>query len=157
MKRVSPAIIVFCVSTLFFVAGCSHKTDVKTELDKTEAALAATETPTAASPAPVPAPAPEPTPNAPAEPVAIAQPDLPPSPAQQMQLAIRSYKSGELEDAVVRLQKLRMTPTLTSQQRMSLQDSVAAVMTEVYTLASQGNERAVQAVKQYEEMQTSRH
>jgi hypothetical protein len=155
MMRVPLVRIVFCLSTLSLGSGCGHKTDVKTELDKTEAALAATETPTPAAPSPEPTP--EPTPSAPAEPVAIAQPALPTSPAQQMQLAIRSYKSGELEDAVVRLQKLRATPTLTSQQRMALQDSVAAVMTEVYTLASQGNERAVQAVKQYEEMQTSHH
>jgi hypothetical protein len=68
-----------------------------------------------------------------------------------------SYKGGELEDAVTRLQKLRMQPTLTAQQRMAVQDSVAAVMREVYSLAEKGDQRAIQAVKQYKEMQTSRH
>jgi hypothetical protein len=74
-----------------------------------------------------------------------------------MRQALASYKSGELEDAVTRLQKLRTTATLTPQQRMALQDSVAAVMTEVYELAAKGDTRAIAAVKQYEDMQTARH
>ena len=74
-----------------------------------------------------------------------------------MQQAIASYKSGQLEDAVTRLQKLRATPALTPQQRMALQDSVAAVMTEIYGMAAKGDPRAIDAVRQYEEMQTSRH
>ena len=134
------------------VPGCSRKTtDAKTELDKAAAALGPAE--------PASAPAPEPTapvaaePNAPAP--AVAMPAG--TPAQQMQLAITSYKSGELEDAVTRLQKLRMTPTLTPEQRMAVQDGVAAVMAEVYARAEKGDQRAVAAVKQYEEMQTSRH
>jgi hypothetical protein len=72
-----------------------------------------------------------------------------------MQQAITAYKAGELEDAVTRLQKLRATPALTPQQRMALQDSVAAVMTEIYGQAAKGDPRAILAVKQYEEMQTS--
>jgi hypothetical protein len=79
------------------------------------------------------------------------------TPAQQMKYALTSYKSGELEDAVIRLQKLRTAPTLTAQQRMAVQDGVAAVMGEIYDLASKGDQRAIAAVKQYEEMQTSRH
>jgi hypothetical protein len=60
-----------------------------------------------------------------------------------------------LEDAIKQLQKLRRTPTLTADQRMALQDSLAAVMTEVYTMAEKGDPRAIQAVRQYEEMQTA--
>lgn len=74
-----------------------------------------------------------------------------------MQQALASYKAGELEDAVTRLQKLRTATVLTAQQRMAVQDSVAAVMTEIYELAAKGDTKAIQAVKQYEEMQTSRH
>jgi hypothetical protein len=74
-----------------------------------------------------------------------------------MRLAITSYKTGELEDAVTRLQKLRATPTLTPEQRMAVQDSVAAVMLEIYQLAEKGDQRAIAAVKQYEELQTRAH
>ena len=37
---------------------------------------------------------------------------------------------------------------------MADQDSVVAVMNEVYELAAKGNVKAIQAVRQYEEMQT---
>ena len=137
------------------LVGCGDKkTDAKTELDKAAATLGSAD----AAPAPAPA-APEPVAAVAAEPVAaIAAPALPTgTPAQQMQQAIVSYKSGELEDAVIRLQKLRATPVLTAVQRMALQDSVAAVMTEIYGMAAKGDPRAIQAVKQYEDMQTGGH
>jgi hypothetical protein len=130
------------------LAGCSHKTtDAKTELDKAAETLGPAD-----APAPATASSPEPTTPAPAIPSA----SLPAgTPAQQMQQAITAYKAGELEDAVTRLQKLRATSALTPQQRMALQDSVAAVMTEIYGQAAKGDPRAILAVKQYEEMQTS--
>ena len=78
-----------------------------------------------------------------------------PPPAQQVQGAIADYKAGKMEDAVTRLQLLRAMPTLTPGQRMAVQDSVAAVMTEVYTLAEKGDPRAIAAVRRYEQMQTS--
>lgn len=142
------------LATVCMLAGCTKKTDAKSELDKAAAALGAAE------PAPASAPtAPEPVAPASAEPTpAIPAAALPTgTPAQQMQQAIASYKSGQLEDAVTRLQKLRATPALTPQQRMALQDSVAAVMTEIYGMAAKGDPRAIDAVRQYEEMQTSRH
>jgi len=71
-----------------------------------------------------------------------------------MRQALAAYKDGKLEDAVTRLQKLRAIRTLTPQQRMTVQDSVAAVMNEIYELAAKGNVKAIQAVRQYEEMQT---
>jgi hypothetical protein len=79
-----------------------------------------------------------------------------PPPAQQMQQAIADYKDGKMEDTVTRLQLLRATAVLSPQQRMALQDSVAAVMTEIYTLAEKGDTRAIAAVAQYEKMQTAR-
>ena len=75
------------------------------------------------------------------------------SPAAQVQQAIADYKTGKMEDAVTRLQMLRAMPTMTPEQRMALQDSVAAVMTEVYELAQKADPRAVAAVQAYERMQ----
>ena len=71
-----------------------------------------------------------------------------------MQQALAAYKGGDLQDAVTRLQRLRAAPTITSQQRIALNDAMAAVMTEIYGLAAKGDARARQAVKQYEQMQT---
>ncbi len=79
-----------------------------------------------------------------------------PAPAQQLNAALNDYKSGNMEDAVTRLQLLRSVRTLTPQQRMALQDSVAAVMTDIYTRAEKGDARAIAAVNAYEKMQTSR-
>lgn len=139
------------------LVGCSHKSDAKTELEKAAGVLAATDAP---SPVSTPEPAPSEAQAASAAFLA-SSPDLatapPATPARQMQQALASYKAGELEDAVTRLQKLRTATVLTAQQRMAVQDSVAAVMTEIYELAAKGDTKAIQAVKQYEEMQTSRH
>ena len=93
----------------------------------------------AADPAPAAAPAPGNTPGQ--------------APAQSMQQAVQSYKAGQFEDAVVRLQQLRATPTMSAQQRMALNDAMAAVMGDIYALAAKGDPRAVQAVKQYELLQ----
>ena len=132
--------------------GCSRKPEVKAELEKAAEALAKND----------PEPAPQAQSGAPASPL----PDAPPSepsaepvvaPSEQMQQALTAYKGGQLEDAVTRLQKLRNIRTLTPQQRMTVQDSVAAVMNEVYELAAKGNVKAIQAVRQYEEMQTKPH
>jgi hypothetical protein len=148
---VSAATVLYLASLLVF-SGCTHKTDAKTELDKAAEALGKAD-----APAPATASSPEPTAPAAAEPAAAVPSAVLPAgtPAQQMQQAITAYKAGELEDAVTRLQKLRATPALTPQQRMALQDSVAAVMTEIYGQAAKGDPRAILAVKQYEEMQTS--
>ena len=78
-------------------------------------------------------------------------------PAQELKQAITEYKAGKMEDAVTRLQLLRSQSVLSPEQRMALQDSMAAVMTEIYTLAQKGDARAVAAVAQYEKMQTAPH
>ena len=78
-------------------------------------------------------------------------------PAEQVRQAISDYKAGKMEDAVTRLQILRAMPALTPEQRMSLQDSVASVMTEIYTLAEKGDPRAIAAKAQYERLQMSAH
>ena len=76
-------------------------------------------------------------------------------PAQELKQAITEYKAGKMEDAVTRLQLLRSQSVLSPEQRMALQDSMAAVMAEIYALAQKGDARAVAAVAQYEKMQTA--
>jgi len=80
-----------------------------------------------------------------------------PAAGKQLKEAIADYKAGKMEDAVTRLQLLRAQPILSPQQRMAVQDSIAAVMAEVYALAEKGDARAAAAVAQYEKMQTGRH
>lgn len=127
------------------LVGCGKKSDPNSELQKAAEAIAETSpeqpAPTTASAAPRTAVAPQP-----------AQPP----PAQQMNQAMASYKSGNLEDAVTQLQRLRAQSAITPQQRMALQDAMAAVMTDIYARAAKGDARAQLAVKQYETMQNAR-
>lgn len=129
-----PALSLIAVA-LFAAAGCSSKQDPSAELEKTAAVL-------------------EKTPPAPAE----AAPDgaIAASPSQQLKGAMEDYKAGKMEDAVTRLQILRSATALSPEQRMALQDSIAAVMAEIYGLAEKGDKRAQAAVAQYERMQTTR-
>ena len=117
--------------------GCSSKQDPTTELEKAAAALE--------KGAPAAAAAPSPTDNPGGA-----------SPSQQLMGAMEDYKAGKMEDAVTRLQLLRSGTALSPEQRMALQDSIAAVMAEVYALAEKGDKRAIAAVAQYERMQTGR-
>jgi hypothetical protein len=71
-----------------------------------------------------------------------------------MNQAIVVYKAGDLEDAVARLEKLRMTPVMSAEKRMALNDAMAAVMSEIYALAEKGDARAIQAVKLAEQMRS---
>lgn len=73
-----------------------------------------------------------------------------------MKQAAEAYKGGQLEEAVTQLQKLRATTAMTAQQRMALNDAMAAVMGDIYALAAKGDGRAIQAVKQYEKLQSQR-
>jgi Prokaryotic lipoprotein-attachment site len=149
MKNNLAVILTLGVGLTLTLAGCGQKTDANSELQRAATELSKTES--APATAPVPEQAAEPSPAAPA-PVAASAP-----PAQQMQQAMVAYKSGQLEDAVTRLQKLRATPTMSPQQRMALNDAMGAVMTEIYGLAAKGDSRAIMAVKQYEKMQTEHH
>ena len=120
------------------VFSACHKQDAVVEMEKAAAAMAKAE---AAAAAPDAASGPNPA---------------SPPPAKLVQQAIADYKAGKMEDAVTRLQLLRAMPAMSPQQRMALQDSVAAVMTEIYTLAEKGDPRAIAAVAQYQRMQTAR-
>jgi hypothetical protein len=145
MKLNGP-ILVVCGATLFLAsAGCSHKSNADTELEKAASLMQEP------APAPLPAPAPVQTEQAP-------QPEPTPAPApvpgQEMKQAVAAYKTGDLQDAVTRLHKLRATPVMTPQQRIALNDAMAAVMSEIYGLAAKGDARAIAAVKQYEALQT---
>jgi hypothetical protein len=143
--KISFTILLICsVAGVVICGACSRKTDAGSELSKAANAL---------EQAPVPAPAPA-QPEV-AQPV-LAQPSPVPAPAQEMKQALAAYKGGNLEDAVTRLQKLRATRAMTPQQRIALNDAMAAVMTEIYDLAAKGDARAIQAVAQYERMQTRR-
>ncbi|MEI6786299.1 MAG: hypothetical protein WCQ21_35920 [Verrucomicrobiota bacterium] len=147
MKINFPILAVCGVSLLVAMAGCSRKSSVSTELDKATSIME--------QPVPV-----QPMAAAPVQTEQPAQPEPPPdvtpvpAPAQEMKQAVAAYKSGDLEDAVTRLQKLRATPIMSPQQRIALNDAMAAVMGEIYGLAANGNQRAIQAVKQYETLQT---
>lgn len=118
------------------VSGCRRKAagGSSTEVESAAGKFVAAEPAPATPPAPGAAPA--------------------PAPAQEMQQAVQAYKGGQFEDAVIRLQQLRATPAMSAQQRMALNDAMAAVMTDIYALAAKGDPRAVQAVKQYEKLQT---
>ena len=134
------------------LVGCGHKKDAVGELENAANVIAKLEAaqPAAAFAQPAAANPVTPSPETDAAPVA-------PPPVLQMKQALAAYKSGNLEDAVIRLQILRATPVLTPDQRMALNDSIAAVMTEVYAMAEKGDSRAIAAVMQYEKIQTTPH
>lgn len=128
----------FLITVALVLTAC-RKQDPVGELEKAAAAMGnapATPSPTEAA----------------ADSTAIAGPP----PAQQVKQAIDDYKAGKMEDAVTRLQLLRNMPALSPEQRMALQDSLAAVMTELYSLAEKGDARAIAAIASYEKMQTGR-
>jgi hypothetical protein len=147
MKINAPTMIGFGASLLLAFAGCSHKSNADTELEKAASLM---QQPAPTSPqAPTPVQT-EPAPQPEAAPVA----DPAPPPAQEMRQAVAAYKSGDLQDAITRLQKLRATPVMTPQQRIALNDAMAAVMSEIYSHAANGDPKAIAAVKQYEELQS---
>ncbi len=129
------------VGLTVMTSGCGQKSNANAELEKAANAFANVE----------PAPTPLAQPSQPNQPTPAT---TSPAPAQEMKQAMAAYKAGELEDAVTRLQLLRAMPTMTAQQRMAMNDAMAAVMTDIYALAAKGDGRAIQAVKQYEKMQT---
>jgi hypothetical protein len=131
------------------VLGCSKKSDTNSLLENAAKELQATE---AIPPAP-PSPPPQSVQSVQPAPT-TSQPAL--APVQEMNQAMASYKSGNLEDAVTRLYKLRAQTAMTPQQLIAVQEATAAVMGEVYALAAKGDARAIAAVKQYEQMQNRR-
>ncbi len=128
-------------------SGCSKK-DATSELQKAATAMSQ---PEATQPAPTPEPAPQTPSPAAAQPAAVSTPK---AQAQEMSQALAAYTAGELDDAVVRLQKLRATPVMSPEKRIVVNDAMAAVMGEIYALAQKGDARAIQAVRTYETMQT---
>lgn len=141
-----------CATVALLVCGCGQKTDADSELERAARALQEADPAPPPGAAPAPATSPVYVPSGATAQPSQAQPA--PPPAEQMSEAMTAYKSGNLEDAVTRLQRLRATPAMTPQQRMALNDAMAAVMTEIYSLAAKGDARAIQAVKQYEAMQS---
>ena len=143
MKKSISLIAFLCLALTMVSPGCRKKPDTNRNSDlETAAGKFATAEPAPAPAAPAPGDAPVPAPA--------------PAPAQEMKQAVQEYKGGKFEDAVVRLQNLRAKPTLTAQQNIALNDAMAAVMGDIYALAAKGDQRAIQAVKQYEKMQTQK-
>ncbi len=131
---------VFLLSfAVFFLAGCRHKPESTTALENAAVAFQQAESP-------------------PPKPV-ITSPSMQttaPSPSQELKLAQTAFQSRDFEQAAVRLQKLRAMPVLSPQQRIAVNDAIAAVMSEITTLAANGDARAAQALKTYERLQTDR-
>lgn len=127
------------------LAGCGKEPDANSELERAAKAL---EQADAGQPAPAPA--------QPAQPVVTAPAAAQQSPSQQMNQAMTYYKNGEYETAMANLQTLRDRTTMTPQQNMAVQSAMAAVMTDIYRRAADGDARAQQAVKQYEQSKTAR-
>jgi len=144
MKICFIIVIVCSVGLAVMTPGCGQKSNANAELEKAAKALVEAE------------PAAEAVPVAPAQQSQSApvRDNSGQTPSQQMNQAMAAYKAGQLEDAVTRLQLLRAMPTMTPQQRMAMNDAMAAVMTDIYVLAAKGDARAIQAVQQYEKMQT---
>jgi hypothetical protein len=130
---VSTGLVLACL-----LAGCEKKADATAELEKAATEMQKTETAPAA-----------PTPSVYNGNIATTQPV---APAQEMNQAVASFKAGNLDDAVKRLQRLRAAQALTPEQRIALNDAMAAVMSEISSMAAQGDPRAVAALKQYEQM-----
>lgn len=130
------------------LVGCGKQADANTELEKAARSMQTT----------VPTPASAPAAPSPAAPSQVAQPAAAPasSAAQEMNQAMAAYKAGNLENAVARLQRLRAASAVTPQQLMALNDAIAAVMNDVAALAAKGDPRAIQALKQYEQMRNQR-
>jgi hypothetical protein len=142
MKNCFLILTLLCACFAVMNTGCSRKGDANAELQKAAKVFVDAE------------PTPEATPATPAPQTQSIRDNSGHTPAQQMSQAMADYKAGQLEDAVTRLQLLRAMPTMTPQQRIAMNDAMAAVMTDIYALAAKGDGRAIQAVKQYEKMQT---
>jgi hypothetical protein len=111
--------------------GCQRKVDVSVELDKAVKSF------------------PPEQQNAPAAPATVAGPTS----AQAMNTAVAAYKSGDLPTAVVQLQRLRGAPVMSPQQRIAVNEAMAAVMADIYARAAKGDAQAIEAVKRAEMMQ----
>jgi hypothetical protein len=119
------------------VVGCSKKTDASTELAKTVKVLEQ------AAPAPQAS-----TQQSPNFPTAL--------PAQQVSQALTLLKEGKYTETIVQMEMARYNPNKTPQQMIAIQDAMAAVMSDLYTRAANGDAPAKQAIKQYQENRNKR-
>lgn len=130
---VFPSIVLVCL------CGCGEK-DAQPTTGRLEENVRAVEQADAAAPAPAVVPGQPPQPQA----------------SQELNQAVSAYKTGNYEEAVARLQKLRAAGARTPEQAMAIQDAAAAVMAELYNLAAQGDPRAKKAVEDYQRLQNRR-
>jgi hypothetical protein len=129
--------IVLC-GFLAVVVGCGHSTaDTKNQIDQAVQAMAQAKSPDETVVAD-----------------GIATPV--PTPVQQMNDALASYKAGDYPTTVTRFQAIRAHTPMSGAQILALNNAVAAVVGDLYTRASKGDAGAIEAVRQYEQMQTQR-
>ena len=122
---------VLILLSALLVVGCSKKPDASTELAKTVKVLEQT--------APAPQAAAQPSANAPTA-----------LPAQQVSQALASLKEGKYTETIVQMEKARYNPNKTPQQMIAIQDAMAAVMSDLYTRAANGDSAAKQAIAKYQ-------
>src|SRR5260221_3846888 len=110
--------VLFLSVTSALLGGCSKK-DANSELQKAVTTMAQ---PEAAQPAPTP----EAVQQIPSSPVTAQAVTPAKAQAQEMNQAMAAYKAGNLDDAVIRLQKLRATPVMSPEKRIAVNDAIAA-------------------------------
>lgn len=131
--------------------GCDKKANADAELERAASVMQKEERAAAPAPAATATTASSQTAQTAAAAAAPAS-----SAAQEMNQAVAAYKAGNIEDAVTRLQRLRAASAVTPEQRMALNDAMAAVMNDVAAQAAKGDPRAIQALKQYDQMKMQR-
>lgn len=137
MKKNFPAALAVNALLILAVIGCGRKAaNPQGEIDQAVQSMQAAPPPAATT--------------------VVSSANAAPPPVQQMNEAVASYKSGNLEDAVTRFQKMRIHGTLSGEQLMALNSAMAAVMGDIYARAAKGDARAQAAVKEYERMQNAR-
>jgi hypothetical protein len=139
--------LVLTLGSMLFI-GCSKK-DASGELEKAASTMSQSD---AVQSPPAGEPVPQTPPSTPVTQPVVAS--TPQAQAQEMSQALAAYKAGELEDAVVRLQRLRATPVMSPEKRIAVNDAIAAVMNDIHAMAEKGDARAKQALKTYEILQT---
>lgn len=130
-KNISTAVV---LSTLLILGtvGCHKTADSQIQIEQAAQAMAQTETP---------------------HPTASATPAA--SPVEQVNEALGAYKSGNYTEAVTRFQTMRGHTAMSGQQLESLNNVMAAVMSDLYARAAKGDAQAQAAIEEYRRLKSS--
>ena len=137
MKSQTAVTILVLMALVFGLLGCGQKPDANAELANTVKLLEQS------------SPAPQVTTQA-----SSPKPTI--QPAQQVNQALSSLKAGKYTDTILQMESARSNPNKTPQQMMAIQDAMAAVMSDLYARAANGDLAAKQAIKQYQENRNRR-